>query len=389
MRAQDQRSDRYRRWIVLSGGAVVAVLVLALGLVVIDRFGGSSVVVEGVVGSEKVALFEDERVRERFAELGYDVRVRPQGSRSMAERADESDFVSPGSAAASEHIRGLHGVEDEYDPFSTPMVMLAHGPMAEALREKGVARVAEDGTWSLDLAAYLELTEDRVRWRDLPGDAVSSSNRNEVLARTTDPRTSNSAAMYVVVLSYLLNDEEVVTPGSVDEELTSTLARLFLAQGQPPESSRQPFEQFRDLGPGHTPLLWAYESQYVHAAVLGPPPPEDSVVMYPEPTVFSTHTIVPFTEAGDEVGRLLTEDPELRGLISEHGYRTEDTGRFRELVEEYGPAVRTGIGDVVHSPAYEALEALLNAIEQEYEDTGTAPAAPEDAFVGRSGGGRT
>nr|WP_249187757.1 hypothetical protein [Nocardiopsis sp. MG754419] len=363
-------------------------LVVALGFVALDRFAAPPVVVEGVVGSEKVALFEDERVRARFAELGYDVRVRPRGSRSMAEGADASDFVSPGSTAASEHVRDLHGVTTEYRPFSTPMVMLTHAPLAEALREAEVARVAEDGSWSFDLAAYLELTEERTRWRDLPGDSVGTGNRNEVLARTTDPRTSNSAAMHVAVLSYLLNGEEVVSPGAVDEELTDTLARLFLAQGQPPESSQQPFEQFRDLGPGHTPLLWAYESQYVHAAVLGPALPEDAVLMYPEPTVYSTHTVVPFTTAGDEVGRSLTEDPELRELVSEHGYRTDDTALFQDLVDAHGLPVRPRIDDVVNTPAHEALEALLNAIETAYEDTGAVPAVDE-ADAGRAGGGRS
>jgi hypothetical protein len=372
----------------LLGVSVIIALVAALGVVVVNRFGGAGnpVLVEGIVGSEKVALFEDERVRERFAELGYDVRVRPRGSRLLAEGADEADFVSPGSTAASEHVREMHGVSTEYQPFSTPMVLLSHGPMAAALEEAGVASRREDGTWSFDLGAYLELAEDRTRWRDLPGDSVSSGNRNEVLVRTTDPRTSNSAAMYVVVLSYLLNGEEVVPPGSVDGELTETLSRLFLSQGQPPESSQQPFEQYRDLGAGHTPLLWAYESQYVHAAVAGPPPPEGAVLLYPEPTVYSTHTVVPFSDAGDEVGLLLTEDPELRELVAEHGYRTDDTAHLRALADEHDLPLRLQVDDVVHSPTYEALETLLNGIENSYESTGMAPAAEDDGRSGRQGG---
>jgi hypothetical protein len=390
VRSHPPSRDPGRRGVLFLGVTVIIALVAVLGVVVVNRFGGSGapVAVEGTVGSEKVALFEDERVRERFAELGYDVRVRPSGSRLLAEDADGADFVSPGSAPASEHVRELHGVATEYQPFSTPMVLLSHGTVAEALAGAGVASRKEDGTWSFDLAAYLELTEERTRWRDLPGDSVSSGNRNEVLVRTTDPRTSNSAAMYVVVLSYLLNGEEVVPPGAADKELTEALSRLFLAQGQPPESSQQPFEQYRDLGAGHTPLLWAYESQYVYAAVAGPRPPEDAVLMYPEPTVYSTHTVVPFTGAGDEVGRLLTEDPELRGLVAEHGYRTGDTARFGDLVDAYGLPVRVRVDDVVHSPTYEALEDLLNGIESSYESTGMAPPVEEDVRPGGRGGGR-
>ncbi|PDP88910.1 hypothetical protein CQJ94_03995 [Glycomyces fuscus] len=387
MRGLPHTSGRGAFWFVVVASVLAVVLAVVLGFVVVNRLaGGDLVLVEGVVGSEKVELFEDERVVERFAELGYQVGVRPRGSRLMAEDADGADFVSPGSGPASEHVRERHGITTEYRPFGTPMVLLSYQPMVDALEGVGVAAQDGDGTWSLDLAAYLELTEERTRWRDLPGDAVSSSNRNEVLVRTTDPRTSNSAAMHVAALSYLLNGEEVVPPGGVDEELTRTLSRLFLAQGQPPESSQQPFDQYRDLGAGHTPLLWAYEAQYVDAMVNGPALAEDAVVLYPGPTVYAVHTVVPFTEGGDAVGRLLTEDPRLQGLAAAHGFRTEGGTQFDDLVAEHGLPVRTRVGDMVNTPTYEVLETLLAGIEDSYTSNGMRPPAP-DASVRDGGAG--
>lgn len=388
MQGLPHRTGRGRTWFVVAAGTVIAALVAAIGFVLLDRVLGERRPVEGIVGSEKVAFFEDERVVERFAALGYEVSVRPRGSRLLAEDTGGADFVSPGSRHLAERARQLTGVSTEFQPFSTPMVLLAYEPMVLALEEAGVTRTAEDGTWAFDMAAYLELTAERTRWRDLPGDAVSSSNRNEVLVRTTDPRTSNSAAMHVAVLSYLLNGEEAVAPGAVDGELTDTLSRLFLAQGQPPESSQQPFDQFRDLGAGHTPLVWVYESQYVHAMMDGPALAEDVRVLYPEPTVYAEHVVVPLTGAGDEIGRLLTEDDELQALAAGHGYRTDDTQYFRDLVEEHGLPVRTQITDVVHPPAYEALESLLTGIEDAYTSNGLRPPA-EDGEASRTGGGRT
>ncbi|MDT0327365.1 hypothetical protein [Nocardiopsis lambiniae] len=369
--------------------AVVVALIIAIGAALVDRWGGGLVVVDGVVGSEKVDFFRDERVVARFAELGYEVNVRPRGSRLMAQDVDEADFVSPGSDIVADHIQEVHGVSTEYRMFSTPMVVLSYEPLAEALREAGVARRAEDGTWSFDLAAYLELTEERTRWRDLPGDSVGSGNRNEVLVRTTDPRTSNSAGMYAAVLSYLLNDEEVVPPGGPDQEIVDRLAGLFLAQGQPPESSQQPFEQFRDLGPGHTPLLWAYEAQYVHAVVNGPVPPDDVVLLYPEPTVYSAHTLVPLNERGDAIGALLADDPGLRSSATRHGFRAEGGSAFEELVAEHDLPVRIRVDDVVNTPTHEALEALLSGIEDAYTDNGMRPPAAEERRPARdmNGGG--
>ncbi|MEV2275039.1 hypothetical protein AB0I72_05600 [Nocardiopsis sp. NPDC049922] len=370
-----QPIDRRTTWLAVGAGVLVVALI-TVGFVV---FGRDPVPVAGVVGSEKVAFFEDERVQDRFEDLGYAVTVRPRGSRLLGERTDGADFVSPGSRHLAERAQELNGVSTEYLPFSTPMVLLGYEPMVRALEDAGVTRVAEDGTWSFDMAAYLELTEERTRWRDLPGDSVSSSNRNEVLVRTTDPRTSNSAAMHAVVLSYLLNGEEVLAPGAVDEDIADTISRLFLAQGQPPESSRQPFEQFRDLGAGHTPLVWVYESQYVQAMVNGPALADDVVVLYPGPTVFSEHAVVPLTAVGDEVGRLLTEDPELQELAAAHGFRTDDTALFGDLVAEYGLPVRLQVTDVVHPPTHEALEALLTSIEDAYTTSGARPPVPEES----------
>ncbi|MFD3684695.1 hypothetical protein ACFWTE_07745 [Nocardiopsis sp. NPDC058631] len=381
-------SGRRRTWFVVAAGAVIVALLLMIGFVLVDRVLGDRRLTEGIVGSEKVAFFEDERVVDRFAAFGYDVRVRPSGSRLMSEQTGDADFVSPGSRHLAERVRELNDVSTEYQPFSTPMVLLAYEPMVRALEEAGVTRLAEDDTWAFDMTAYLELTGERTRWRDLPGDSVSSSNRNEVLIRTTDPRTSNSAAMHVAVLSYLLNDEVAVPPGAVDGEIVDTLSRLFLSQGQPPESSQQPFEQFRDLGAGHTPLVWVYESQYVHAMVDGPALADDVMVLYPGPTVYAEHAVVPLTDAGDEVGRLLTEDAELQALAAAHGFRTEDTQYFQDLVDEHGLPVRTQITDVVHPPTYEALETLLTSIEDAYTSSGMRPPA-EGGDASLRGGGST
>ncbi|MEU3016145.1 hypothetical protein ABZ635_01955 [Nocardiopsis sp. NPDC007018] len=74
--------------------------------------------------------------------------------------------------------------------------------------------------------------------------------------------------------------------------------------------------------------------------------------------------------------RLLAEDVEGVDFVSpgstaasEHvreldGYRTDDTDHFRSLVEEHVLPVRVQVDDVVHSPADEAPESLLEGIER-------------------------
>ncbi|NYI98734.1 hypothetical protein HNR12_005011 [Streptomonospora nanhaiensis] len=367
-------------------GALVVSALLVAGVAVAavwNLWGSSPTVVSGVIGSEKATFFADPQVVERLAELGYEADIRTGGSREIATTdLDGVDFAFPSSDPSAEVLRRNNAVERVYRPFYSPMVVLSYRPVAEALARAGVARRAQDGAWDLDMAAYLDLTEERTRWRDLPGDALGGAGRGEVLIRTTDPRTSNSAAMYLVVVSYLLNGEEVVTDAAAEPGLVEEAARLFLAQGSPPASSQQPFDQFVALGAGHTPLLWAYEQQYITARTGPGGLPEDVVLLYPGPTTVATHTLLPLTEEGDAFGGLLTEDPELQRLAAEHGFRTTDARRFADLARERELPVRDQVADVVPAPSYEVVEDLIGRIEERYTADGRPAPAGDDGAAG-------
>ncbi|TDQ55032.1 hypothetical protein EV190_101353 [Actinorugispora endophytica] len=360
-------------------GSVAVVLALALAVVVAVRIVDDRVVVSGVIGSEKEPFFSHPDVRARFAELGYEVEVETAGSRSIATEADLEgrDFAFPSSTASAETLKAEAGADRDHQPFYSPMVVLTRESVVGSLMEGGLVREDENGVRVFDMAAYLELAAERTRWRDLPGDGgFSSANRNELLIRTTDPRSSNSAAMYLAVVGYLLNDEEIIT--GADPELVDEAARLFLAQGDPPRTSQQPFDQFVALGAGHTPLLWAYEAQFVSARVNTEAFPQDVVMLYPAPTTTSTHTLIPLTDEGDEVGRLLVEDPELQRLAALNGFRTADPGQFTDVALEHGITVPEQPRDVVNAPSYEVLEGLLREIESRYSAEGAGAAAEDE-----------
>ncbi|MDA2806648.1 hypothetical protein [Nocardiopsis suaedae] len=369
--------------LVVSGLLVAGVL----AAVVWNLAGPEPRRVTGVIGSEKAPFFADPDVVARLADLGYEVEVRTRGSRSIARSdLDGADFGFPGSDPSAEAFQREHGTEREYRPFYSPMVVLSHRPVAEALRGAGVASEEDDGTWTIDMAAFLDLTGDRARWRDLPGGGYGGAGRSEVLIRTTDPRTSNSAAMYLAVVAYLLNGEQVPQE-PLDGGDAERIARLYLAQGAPPESSKQPFDQYAALGAGHTPLLWAYEAQYAGTRGSGTGLPDGAVVMYPAPTTVSNHTLLPLTDAGDAVGRLLTEDPELQRLAAEHGFRTADADLFAAAAEEADRPVRAQVADVVNAPAYEVVEGMLSGLEDAYADGGMPAPAEEASDTGGTDGG--
>jgi hypothetical protein len=108
------------------------------------------------------------------------------------------------------------------------------------------------------------------------------------------------------------------------------------------------------------------------------------ILLYPSPTVLSNHTLVPLTEEGARVGRLLENDATLQELAAEHGFRTRAPAQFDEVVAknvEDTVAVKANVVDVIDPPSYETLERLLTSIEREYR-AGGAGSAPDDEESG-------
>ncbi|MGW1738002.1 three-helix bundle dimerization domain-containing protein [Nocardia sp. NPDC001965] len=321
--------------------------------------------ITGVVGSEKTAFFGDPRVADVFAAHGYDVRVEAAGSREISTSVDLAGraFAFPSSLPAAERLKREVGVSTQFVPFYSPMAIATFTPIVQLLDAAGVVKF--DGPApTLDFSAYIDLVQRGVQWDELAGNTSYPVGKN-ILVSTTDARTSNSAAMYLAVASYVVNDHAVVRGATAEQHVLPTLQRLFLAQGYTEGSSAGPFEEYLTAGMGPTPMTWIYEAQYVAAAVEKRLRP-DMVLLYPSPTVLSRHAVVPLTPEGEEVGALLHNDTELQSLAAEHGFRTGDVARFDEVVSEHDVAVSPDLVDIVDVPAYETLQHLVDGVAAAY-----------------------
>ncbi|GAA3446057.1 hypothetical protein [Planomonospora venezuelensis] len=353
----------------LLGAAVVVAVVLGNG-------GGGPAVVRGVIGSEKKPFFDDPRVRAAFEKHGLRVEVETAGSRQIATEVelDGYAFAFPSSLPAAEKIKKERGVSQVFSPFYSPMAVATFRPIADVLAKAGLVRDSGHGYQVLDLAEYLKLAAQGTRWDELPGNTAYPA-RKRVLLTTTDVRTSNSAAMYLAMTSYVANGDDVVTTAAQVPKVAETVAPVFLDQGYSQSSTEAPFEDYLVMGSGKTPMVMAYEAQYLSRLFSGDGSiTPDMRLLYPAPTVLSKHTLVPFTEEAVRVGRLLTEDPALRSLAARHGFRTADPGAFADLAAEHRAPVARDLVDVVEPPAYDRLEQLITTIERLYAD-GTVPQA--------------
>jgi hypothetical protein len=325
-------------------------------------------VVRGVIGSEKQDFFADPQVVRAFARHGLNVQVDPAGSRQIATSVDlrKYDFAFPSSAPAADRIERQRGITAKYTPFSSPMAIATFQPIADLLASAGVAHHTAGG-WTFDISRYLALVARGVRWDQLPGNSVYPVRKN-VLITTTDPRSSNSAAMYLAIASYVANGSTVVQGADAENRVLPVVSRLFLDQGYTDSTTQGPFEDYLAFGMGKTPLVLVYEAQYVDKAVRGELKP-GMVLMYPSPTVLSKHTLVPLDAHGDTVGRLLTEDPDLQRLAAQYGFRTADPSQFAQVVAAHAVPVITNLIDVADTPSYNTLEHLLTRIAQSYGGT--------------------
>ncbi|KAB1662645.1 hypothetical protein [Pseudoclavibacter sp. CFCC 13611] len=358
---------------------VVAVVVIALGIwrpweghgTSGDPYAGKSLTtVRGVIGSEKRDFFNDSRVQQVFADHGLKVDVSTAGSREIATTTDlsELDFAFPSSAPAAQKIIEKTGAHNTYDPFSSPMVVFTWKPVADLLQRNGVMSTASDGSLQLDVEAYLGLVAKDARWRDLDGAAELYNSPRSVMIGSTDIRTSNSAAMYMDIVSYQLNGASVVTADDQLTKITPTLRRLFVGQGYSASSSDEPFKDYLTQGVGSKPMVVGYEAQYVGTRVNTPDAvPQEAVMAYLSPTVYSKHVVVPLTDEGDQIGRLLAEDGTLRSLAVEHGFRTDGSG-LADLARDRGiPGVQRDIINVADTPSFDMTERMIAAIEEGYK----------------------
>ncbi|WP_332838826.1 three-helix bundle dimerization domain-containing protein [Nocardia bovistercoris] len=360
-----------RRDALILGGAAVVVGAVAVGVGV--RRGGApapaaaseapaSNVVRGAVGSEKIPFFSDPRVGAALAAHGLRVEVEAAGSRQIATSLDLNafDFAFPSSAPAAERILRARNITAKYTPFSSPMAIATFQPIADLLTRANVVKPGPAPTF--DIGRYLELVRVNTEWAQLP-DNTAYPVRKNILVSTTDPRTSNSAAMYLSIASFVANDNAIVQGGAAEQSVLPTVSKLFVGQGYTESTTEGPFQEYLTSGMGATPLVLIYEAQFVEAIARGQVKP-GMVLTYPSPTVLSKHTLVPLRAGGDQLGRLLTGDPALRRLAAEHGFRTGDAAEFATATK--GMPVAADLIDVVETPTYDTLEHLLDGVSRTY-----------------------
>jgi hypothetical protein len=353
-------------------------LVLAVGVgfaVYISLQDQRVIVVSGLIGSEKEAFFLDERVVERLRrEHGLEVDFEKVGSRRIATEGgvngtvDNYDFAFPAGIPAAEKIRRDFDVLESYRVFFTPMTIASWSDVVDVLEANNIVQQRNGYYGIVDMRGLIGLMQDDIRWEDLP-DSDSFDVGRKVLVKSTNILSSNSAAMYLALASYIVNEDRVVQDDQQIRNVLPTVEKLFLDQGFLPGSSATPFEDYLIKGMGNSPLVMMYESQFLYQASLadGSIRP-DMVLLYPEPTIYTQHVLTAMSEGGERLGEALTTDSELQKLAIENGYRSNDptfTSDFQTFIRSNDlENVPDNLNEVIDPPTYEIIERMIERIEQ-------------------------
>ena len=188
------------------------VLVVGVGFAIVSSLSQSlqpaTTTIRGFIGSEKDPFFKDPRVVAALKRGGFDISLSTAGSREIAGKdLSGIDVVFPAGVPAAEKVRRDHAGTQSFVPFYTPMAIATWKPIVDVLTRAGVAHRRVGGYVALDMDAFMALAARDTRWKDLPANTAYPVNKS-VLITSTDVRTSNSAAMYLAIASYIANGQQ-------------------------------------------------------------------------------------------------------------------------------------------------------------------------------------
>ena len=309
------------KWI----GLIILLAVIGAAAIYLLLGGGprpEPAVLRGYVGGEKIGLLEDEAVQDILErDYGLTLDYAKAGSLDMVAADHEGrDFLFPSSQTALEYYQQLYGAPDKSQiVFNTPIVLYTHRPILEAFQKQGLV-TERDGVYYMDMAGLVAEIEAGTAWAELGLPELYGT----VAVNTTDPVRSNSGNMFAGLLANTL------CGGVADEsnlaEILPRLQNIFQKLGYMESSSSDLFDQFLKTGMGAKPLIAGYENQLLEFAVENPDTWEqikgDIVMMYPTPTVWSSHVYIALDGAGTAgIDALLDEDIQ-RLAWEKHGFRT-------------------------------------------------------------------
>lgn len=347
-------------------GLILLVVVMAIigGIYVITGNRSEPVAVSGYIGGEKIGFLEDTEVQAILTDK-YNLKAEysKAGSLDMVTaNMDGKDYLFPSSNIALEYYEDLHGKPAQSEIIlNTPIVLYTHKIVLDAFEKEGLVTTTE-GIHYVDMNKLVDLIQNETQWSD----TGLSQLYGKVSVDTTDPSKSNSGNMFAALLANVLNHGETVT----DQNLSGILPQLqniFAKLGYMETSSADLFSQFLKMGVGAKPIIAGYESQLLEYAVENPDNydkiRDDIVMLYPTPTVWSTHVMIALDDNGKNLLNALLDTDIQRLAWEKHGFRTDSYIAASDTESMPVDGIADTITQVTQIPAYSVMKKIIEGLQ--------------------------
>ena len=345
------------------GSLILLIMVLTGTGYFIYQQNAAVTTLDGYLGGEKIGLFEDKEIH-KILKSGFHLVMEysKAGSFDMV-KADSTDrnYLFPSSQTAFEYYQEVKGtpVSNEII-FNTPLVLYTHKAVVDALIEQGVA-TCTDGVYYADMTKFTSLLLDEKTWSDVGLPQLYGT----ISVDTTDPVHSNSGNMFAALIANVLNNGKTVTLPDLDG-ITSDLQKIFSQIGYMETSSSDLFRQFIQTGIGAKPIIAGYENQLLEYAAEHPKDyksiKDDIVILYPTPTVWSTHIYIALDEQGKQGIEALSDEKIQKLAWDNHGFRTNQYKINTDSQKGKVSGVPEEIVSAIKLPSYTTMKAIQTCL---------------------------
>lgn len=342
---------------------LVIIVIIAFQFVNVNK--PEEITVSGYLGGEKEGLMQDEEVKKILKDkYGITVEYTKAGSIEIIEQdSSDKDYLFPSSQTALELFNQTKSdkLYKSEIVFNSPIVIYTWKPIAEALINNRIVEEKDNSYYIADTSALIKLVTDKKKWSDIGVNDLYGY----VTIQSTDPNKSNSGNMFAGLVANIMNNETVVDSSTVDTILPN-LKDFFGKIGYMEHSSGDLFEQYLKTGMGAKPMIAGYENQMIEFAIENPNDwnmvKEQVAVLYPEPTVWSSHPLIALNEKGAKLIEAM-QDEEIQKIAWEkHGFRTGVNGTINTEIEGfYG--IPKNINAVIQMPNPDTMQKIMDGIK--------------------------
>ncbi|MBD3306868.1 hypothetical protein GF339_10605 [candidate division KSB3 bacterium] len=323
-----------------------------------------AVVLKGYVGGEKLNFLENPDVQEILRNTyGIALEITKAGSIEMVKEppTSEIDFLWPSSQVALELFKmNQYPLVKSEIIFNSPIVLYSWDLVTQQLQQEGFVEQEGQTFYVKEFKRLIEEIIDGKTWAEIGLDALFG----KIAITTTDPTKSNSGNMFAGLLANVLYGD-VVDVDSI-QPLLPTIHQIFARLGYMPPSSHDLFQQYLTKGIGDKPIIVGYENQVVEFSLqnekLWPRVKEKIRILYPRPTVWSSHPLIILNDRANGLIQAL-QDEEIQAIAWEqHGFRTGLMGvqNDPEVLDIVG--IPENITQVIPMPSPAVMDQIITVL---------------------------